>query len=940
MKELPQIKSLYKWSLVSAVFLASLSSQAQKKPVDHSVYDSWQSIGATTTTPNGQWVSYTIKPQEGDQTLIIRNTNDLTQFDIARSEGGSFTVDSQKAIGLIKPFYKDIKAVKTKKLKEEKLEKDSLFIVDLKTKQVQKIAKVKSFILPKENSQYLAYLTHITPDSTAKGAKKPAVSKDKKDKEAFTLKVRDLVSSSEKEFKNVTDFVFSENGTQLAFITKAPKKDSLSKSGIFIYQTKADKLITLSTEKGEYSKLSFNKKSDQLAYVFDDAPEKALQRNHALHLVQTATGKKIATFNTKSKGMPSGWNISEFKEANFSENGKNLYLGIAPIPTVKDTTLVALDHADLDIWGKNDDYIMPIQLKNLKRDQEKSYTAFVDLSKPDRLVSLSNETLENTRLVNKGDATFVLASTDFGNRISSQWVGGTSKTHYIVDVKTGKKTLIVADLNGNITASPKGKFVVYYNEDNKNWYAFNTQNSQTKQLNSGLNVSFADEENDVPSAPNSYGIGSFTEDDQTVLVYDRYDIWAFDLAGKKAAYKITDGRGDKITYRIPKLNEDQEAVSLDKPIVLVTFDNKNKQQGIATIDKKGQQPKQFLNQDVKGFETVKKAKLADVYIYTKESYKQSPNLFVTSNFTAEKQLSQTNSQQDQYNWLTAELVKWTTPKGYQSEGILYKPENFDANKQYPMIVYFYEKVTDNINRYEAPAPTPSRLNIAYFVSNGYLVFAPNISYLDGYPGQSAEEYINSGVEMLKKNNWVNPNKIGIQGQSWGGYQVAHLITRTNMYAAAWAGAPVVNMTSAYGGIRWGSGMTRQFQYEKTQSRIGANLWEKTDLYLENSPLFYMNQVNTPVAIMHNDQDGAVPWYQGIEMYTALRRLNKPVWMLNYNGDDHNLMKRQNRKDIQIRQQQFFDFYLKDAKAPVWMVKGVPAVKKGIDWGFELTDEKP
>ena len=257
-----------------------------------------------------------------------------------------------------------------------------------------------------------------------------------------------------------------------------------------------------------------------------------------------------------------------------------------------------------------------------------------------------------------------------------------------------------------------------------------------------------------------------------------------------------------------------------------------------------------------------------------------------------------------------------------------------------MIVYFYEKLSDGLNRYIAPSPTPSRLNIPYFVSNGYLVFAPDISYEDGHPGKSAVEFINSGVEYLKKNSWVNGKKIGIQGQSWGGYQVSYLITQNDMYAAAWAGAPVVNMTSAYGGIRWSSGMNRQFQYEKSQSRIGKTLWEAPELYLENSPLFHLDKATTPVVIMSNDKDGAVPWYQGIEMFTALRRLDKKVWLLNYNNDDHNLTKRQNKKDIQIREQQFFDYYLKDAKAPVWMTRGIPSTLKGKDWGFELTDEKP
>jgi dipeptidyl aminopeptidase/acylaminoacyl peptidase len=190
---------------------------------------------------------------------------------------------------------------------------------------------------------------------------------------------------------------------------------------------------------------------------------------------------------------------------------------------------------------------------------------------------------------------------------------------------------------------------------------------------------------------------------------------------------------------------------------------------------------------------------------------------------------------------------------------------------------------------------------------------------------------------LTKYKWIDAKNMGIQGQSWGGIQVAQLITMTDMFKAAWAGAPVANMTSAYGGIRWESGVNRQFQYEKTQSRIGATLWEKPELYIENSPLFHLPKVKTPLVIMANDADGAVPWYQGIEFFTAMRRLGKKVWMLSYNGEAHNLVDRRNKKDIQIREQQYFDWLLKGEKPPKWITEGVPAVKKGKDWGLEIVE---
>jgi dipeptidyl aminopeptidase/acylaminoacyl peptidase len=235
-----------------------------------------------------------------------------------------------------------------------------------------------------------------------------------------------------------------------------------------------------------------------------------------------------------------------------------------------------------------------------------------------------------------------------------------------------------------------------------------------------------------------------------------------------------------------------------------------------------------------------------------------------------------------------------------------------------------------------PAPTRSAINVPFFVSNGYVVFYPDISYGTGHPGKDAYDYVVSGAKALAaKFKWIDAGRMGIQGHSWGGYQVAYIITKTKMFKAAWAGAPVVNMTSAYGGIRYGTGISRQFQYEHTQSRIGKTLWEALPQYMESSPLFTLNKVSTPVVILHNDNDDAVPYTQGLEMFTALKRLNKKVWLISYNGEPHGVVQRKNRKDLAIRFEQFFGWQLKDEKPAKWLTEGVPAIKKGKDWGLEV-----
>lgn len=263
------------------------------------------------------------------------------------------------------------------------------------------------------------------------------------------------------------------------------------------------------------------------------------------------------------------------------------------------------------------------------------------------------------------------------------------------------------------------------------------------------------------------------------------------------------------------------------------------------------------------------------------------------------------------------------------------PEGFDPNKKYPLIVNFYEKSSQGLYGYRMPEAHRSTVDYHYYTSNGYIIFNPDIYYKTGYPGEDAFNCVMPGITALIAKGFVEEDHIAAQGHSWGGYQVAYLATRTNMFAAIESGAPVVNMFSAYGGIRWGSGMNRSFQYEHTQSRIGKSIWESPLRYIENSPLFTMDKVNTPILIMHNDNDGAVPWYQGIEYFIALRRLQKPAWLLNYNQADHWPLKVRDKYDFQIRLAQFFDHYLKEKPMPVWMKEGVPAINKGFDMGYEL-----
>ncbi len=386
-----------------------------------------------------------------------------------------------------------------------------------------------------------------------------------------------------------------------------------------------------------------------------------------------------------------------------------------------------------------------------------------------------------------------------------------------------------------------------------------------------------------------------------------------------------------------QLDRDLEYIPAGETAFLRAIDERTMSNGFFGFDFGTVKDPDLLLMDKYYFDDVEKAKEAEQLIWTKEDVQTFPDLWTSDfGFSDVEKISNANPQQENYIWPTVELVEWTSFTGEKLQGLLYKPENFDPEEKYPLMIYFYERNSENLYSPQRPYPSHSTINKTFYASNGYMVFVPNITYKVGYPGQSAYNAIVSGTQYLVNTfPYVDEDNMGLQGQSWGGYQTAYLITQTDLYAAAMAGAPVSNMTSAYGGIRWGSGMSRMFQYEHTQSRIGGTLWEKPLQYIENSPLFYAPKVNTPLLMMHNDDDGAVPWYQGIEYFVALRRLDKPTWLLTYNGEPHNLRSSSwaNRMDLSRRMFGFFNHYLKGEPMPEWMEKGIPAIEKGENLGY-------
>ncbi|SIR15821.1 S9 family peptidase [Pontibacter lucknowensis] len=957
-----------KFLLLAALFGAGLiqaqaQQQASKKPLTHDVYDSWKGVGSDKLSNNGQYVLFNVDPQEGDGALYIRNYASKAMREFSRGTKAEFTNDSRYAVFQIKPEYNKVRALKLKKKKGDDLPKDSLAIVTLENMNVVKVPRVKSFKLPKEGSNWLAYqlekplpakkeaakkedsktelaIPEATKTEPAKAAAaKPAAKPKQKKSEGTELVLRNLQTGHEQRFDRVVDYMFSEKGNMLYFVKD--ELDSLHTAGVYAFSTADLKVMPIDTGKVTYKGISTDKAGEQLAYVATTDSTGAEIRYFNLYHWNKKDNKAVTLADTLTKGMPAAWMVSEHGNLRFSEDGRRLFFGTFPRPTrfEKDTTKLDEEKVSLDIWGYKDPLIQPMQLKQLSRDQKRSFLALYDL-RGKKMQQLATLEMPDVYLDANGQADVALAVSDEKYKVTIGYDTPTRKDAYLIDLKKGTAKQILKETRGYPRLSPQGAYVYWYEPTDSSWHAMNTKGGANINLTKGIGQAFYEEDNDVPALPGSYGAAGWVEKDNAFLVYDRFDIWKLDPSGKKAPENLTDryGRNNKLRLRYEQLDSEEKFIPADATLYLSAFNLTDKSAGFFRdhVSKTAQPEKLVMTPH--GYTSLRKAKNSDRTTFRRGSFREYNDLYTSDlSFTNLEKLSDANPQMKDYLWGTVELVSWKSTDGIPLEGLLYKPENFDPKKKYPMLVYFYERSSDGIHNHRVPAPSASTINIPYFVSNDYLVFVPDIVYTEGYPGESAMDCIIPGVQSIVAQGFVDDKNMALQGQSWGGYQIAYMVTRTNMFKAAMAGAPVSNMTSAYGGIRWGTGLSRQFQYERTQSRIGGTLWEKPMQFIENSPLFFADRVKTPLLIMHNDQDGAVPWYQGIEFFMALRRLEKPVWMLVYNGEDHNLMQRKNRKDLSVRMSQFFDHYLKGAPAPKWMDQGVPTLLKGKDYGFELTE---
>ncbi len=928
-------------SIIFLILLVNFgTSQSTKSPLDHSVYDDWKNLSRQQFSKDGQWISYEINPQRGDGWLYLYNLADNTTDSMERGSRAVFSPNNDFIAYFIEPEATAVRQAKIDGKKRDEMPQKNLGIRLLSEDESIVVENVQSFSVPGKDSSWIFYRLAKMPEDTLKGT---------------ALVAFNTLTRTEHRFPGVTDHVISDNGALLAFVQPdGEKENSLSLS---VFKTANSELQTIFEDAGTIKTLAADDAGNKLAFVFgnnndqedadnntdgsNDDHTSREAREYSLYLWQDGSGGALLIADTDTPEMPDGWQVSQHTNLLFAKNGNKLFFGTAPFPEPEPVdTLLPEEKHDLDVWHYRDPLIQPMQLVQLSREEKRNYQAVYHID-DNRMVQLADERMPDVSINTNAESKLIIGESQLPYMIQNSFESGDYRDVYLVDLHSGERELILEKHRGSVhlsrsgdaRLSPGGSYLIYYSQDDRHWHAISTEDNSKAILTAGMPYAVFDELHDAPSEPDPYGIAGWVEEDSYVLIYDRFDIWKLDPAGKEDAVSLTNGYGrrNSIRLRYVRLDNDKEYIGKRENMLLDAFHIYNKQNGFYTVNvRQTHNPERILMEDANFFRPIKAAD-AEVLAWRKSTFDTYPDLWLSDmSFRNTRKISNTNPQQQNYLWGSVELVEWVSFANDSLQGLLYLPENLDPDTKHPMIVYFYERMSDRLHRHFIPTPSRSTINISYMVSNGYIVFVPDIPYIIGYPGQSAYNAVVSGTKaMFNQFSFIDRHNVGIQGQSWAGYQIAWLITQTDIYKAAMAGAPVSNMISAYGGIRWSTGMSRIYQYEETQSRIGGTIWDQTLRYIENSPVFHANKVNTPLLMMHNDADGAVPWYQGIEYFMALRRLDRPVWMLNYNDEAHNLTRWPNRVDLSHRMYDFFDHYLKGAPAPRWMKEGVPAIKKNM-----------
>jgi len=910
-------------TLVFLLVILAFAAIAQKKNLTPENYGKWQSIGSSELSPNGVWVAYQIVVAEDNDTMFIVNRTSNKVFKLEFSSNPEFSKDKNWVAYRIGLPFKDAEKLRD----QSKPIEYKMGLLNLETGKKEIVSNVSKFGFSKNGKFLAAYL---------------AQPKENKEKGSVLL-LKNLIDSSTRTIGNVTEYAFNKKSNMLAYIIEAA---NTAGNSVELFNLNSYTLKVIASDTLKFSKLSWSKEGEGMAFYKSFKKDGFEEENAVVYSYTESTkapSSVLKTFDPLAiKEFPTGMRIHNGSIIKISNDLSAVFFGLKPwtIKTKKDDSKASDSSkaksdssksmavkpiakpdeklAAVDIWHWKDPEVQPRQKVTYTQDKEASLLSVWNLE-TNSFYQLANNEQPDALLT--GNQKFVIASTDkkYKPAFKEDYAD-----YNLINTKTGAAKLsMIKMIDGFYTgpqSSPDGKYLYYFKD--KNWFCLDISNEKNINITSSIKTDFWNTRDDHPATKPPFGMGGWTKGDKEILLYDEYNIWAVKPDGS-GSRKLTDGEKEEIVFRVSRVDFEEQYIDDAQPIYFSAYGDKTKKYGYYKFE--NGKASQLIFQDL-SIGRLLKAKDANTFSYVKQDYDLSPELHVADDFINEKKVASTNPQQQNYYWGKSKLISYTNKLGKKMQGALYYPANYEAGKQYPMIVYIYEILSNGVHGYVSPG-TRRAYNTTNYTTNGYFIFQPDIVYETNDPGMGAVNCVIPAVEEVLKTGMIDANKVGIFGHSWGAYQTSFLVTQTDIFKAACAGAPLTDLISMSLSIYWNSGTPDQKIFETSQGRFDGPWYERTEAHIRNSPMFNASKIKAPLLIAFGDKDGAVDWHQGIEMYGTMRRMEKPHVMLVYADENHGLVKKENQIDYQKRQKEWFDHYLLGKPAEKWIVDGVSYLDK-------------
>ncbi|ERM84547.1 hypothetical protein P872_24320 [Rhodonellum psychrophilum GCM71 = DSM 17998] len=942
------------------------------KPIAWKDIPSWKSMSPNSVelSPDGKWLAYILSPVEGDGELLLQKAGDpesKKRYPIGSSSNPSISFSDDGRWIAFKESPKDKEKKANEKSKGKPLG-EKLILIDLLMDKKTVIEKVSSFSFNGKSS------THLAINLGKEGANGDAKGSD--------LLMVHLASGKRQNIGNVLEFGFNKPGSHLAYTIDAENK---SGNGLYLLNISTGNTQVLESDTATYRSLSWTEKGDAFALLKLVKDKKYKQDHGKVIGVKNLANPQITVYDPKKDSLdfPKEYTISPNRKPLWTEDLTRLMYGvhrlelakkeeekkseakdtlalsedkkialikgdttiksvadlqkaIAKMDSTKSKPMVSKDDPtkpDMTIWHWQDSRLQSRQQVLENQDKNYSLWALYDLASAKNLI-LQDSSLKDLNILPKHN--FALGEDLQAYELDINLDGQNYRDFYVVDLKTGERKAIfekfyLPNYASYPRSSPDGTQLLFGKDGH--FYSYDLKTGMQSNLTENIAVTFVDTEDDHNVVKPLVSPLGWSADSKYVLLRDGWDIWQVPLSPKEKAINLTqNGRREKIRYQSRfVLDPEEKGIDLSKAQYLRMYGERTKKSGIVRLEAGKSKllagTKSLIWEDA-NINRLSKAKSADVYLFSKETFTLPTEFYVTDAALSNPKITTENAPEaSKFKWSSGvRLIDYVTDKGDSLQGALYLPAGYEEGKKYPTLIYYYEKLSQNLHSYSNPGFSGTGWNPNVYTSNGYAVFVPDIVYELDDPGMSAVWCVLPAVKEAIKTGIIDETNIGIHGHSWGGYQTSFLITQTDMFKAAAAGAPLTNMVSMYDLIYWNSGGGNMSIFEASQGRFKGAPWENWDSYLRNSPVYHVKNVNTPLLMLHNDKDGAVDFTQGIEYYNALRRLKKPVILIQYKGENHGLAKLENRKDYSVRMMEFFDFHLKGAVLPNWMEKGIERLK--------------